>query len=233
MNSCKLESINDFLGEPIKMVYLRNFILFSSLFFSYTSYSEDTAPITITSYKRSETMQIIKIVVSFSAFIASLQVFAQLPAEVISSCIDNKATRPTVTMTTLTDSRFKNTDEIDCEDHFENAIDGLKYGGILCGNYGYIILNNNRIKLSNAKNYSINPTIKPGEIGAHLDSHSYWSKLEFSGNTYLCIERALSESGAGASVNQYYIVENPYSAAPTLNYYFLTEDIMPLESLTD
>lgn len=178
-------------------------------------------------------MQIIKNLITLTTVTVASPIVAQLPVEVISSCIHDKAMRPSVTITELTTPRFIETEESGCEDHFENAIDNLTYGGILCDNYGYIILNKQRIKLSAAANFSINPTIKPGEVGDHMDLHSYWLKIDFAGNSYLCVKRALSDSGVGASVNHYYIVENPYSPNSTLHYYFFKEDIMPIESLTD
>ena len=144
-------------------------------------------------------MQIIKAVLLFSSLAVTSQNFAQLPVEVISSCKNNKAMRSSVTMTELVAPRFIETAEPGCEEHFENSIDNLTYGGILCANYGYIILNNQRIKLSNATNYSVNPAIKPGEVGAHLDLGADWWKIDFAGNTYLCIENALSETGRGAA----------------------------------
>lgn len=176
-------------------------------------------------------MQIIKKLITLTTFLVASQMFAQPPVEVISSCTN--AMRPSVTITELPRPLYVETEETGCEDHFENAIDNLTYGGILCADYGYIILNNQRIKLSDASNFSINPTIKPGEVGDHMDLHSYWSKIDFDGNSYLCIKRALSDSGVGASVNHYYIVENPYSSTSTLSYYFFTEDIMPIEAFTD
>lgn len=169
----------------------------------------------------------------WSALTISTYSFAQLPVEVISSCINNKAVRPTVTVTKLIPPRFIETEETGCEDHFENSIDNLTYGGISCNNYGYIILNSHRIKLSDANNHSVNPAIKPGQLGDRLDLGVDWWKIDFDNNSYICVEAALSTVGDGAANNQYYIVENPYSANPTLNFYFLTDDIMPIKSFIE
>ncbi|MGQ3892192.1 hypothetical protein [Legionella sp. CNM-4043-24] len=165
------------------------------------------------------------------SFYTSL-LFAAPPAEVISSCVNNHAVSPTVTIDALEQPRLIEMPETGCEDHYENSIDNLTYGGIFCNDYGYITLNNQRIKLSDAVNYSVNPAMKPGEKGDKLDLWARWFKIDFSNNTWLCIVSAPS-SGDGGSEAEYYIVENPYSSSPILNYHFFKDDLIPAGSYTD
>ena len=51
-------------------------------------------------------------------------------------------------------------------------------------------------------------------------------------STYLCILAPLSESGVGAALSQYYIIENAFNtnAVPSVYYYFFDKDIIPITS---
>ncbi|HHU0129181.1 TPA: hypothetical protein ACT9LZ_003182, partial [Legionella pneumophila] len=58
---------------------------------------------------------------------------------------------------------------------------------------------------------------------------SDWSKIVFDNNEYLCVDVELSQSGEGADVSQYYIVENAFNTSiPVLHYYFFNKDTMPI-----
>jgi len=75
--------------------------------------------------------------------------------------------------------------------------------------------------------YSANPSIKPG---SPISAISRWSTIEFRNKLYVCINDPLSDSGQGAAYIQHYIVENAYSGAPMVYYYFFDTEIMPLTS---
>ena len=92
---------------------------------------------------------------------------------------------------------------------------GIKYG--------------KRIKLNTADNLSINPSMKPN---SPIPSTAEWFRIDYSSAAYLCIKFALSDSGDGADVFQYYIIENAFNSTQPikLNYYFLNKNVMPLTS---
>lgn len=163
----------------------------------------------------------------------SIQINAEPPVEVITSCVDHKAIRPTVTVTKLDAPRYIDPTEAGCDPRFENSIPNLLYGSIECNNKGYIIINNQRILLGDANNFSVNPAIYPGLEGNRIDLGADWLKIDFNNNSYLCVEQSLSDSGKGAAANQYYIVENPYGNNATLNYYFFEKDIFPIINYFD
>ncbi|KTD60887.1 hypothetical protein [Legionella shakespearei] len=160
--------------------------------------------------------------------ITSPLVQATPPVEVISSCKSGKADRPLVTFTQL-EGPYAAAQETDCDDHIETTEAGITYGGISCGTTSYLIINSTRLDLNNAENYSVNPSIKPKH---KIPYTAHWSKIEFNSNAYLCLEMSLSDSGVGAGISQYYIVENAYNLnPPTVYFYFFDKDIMPVSSL--
>lgn len=150
--------------------------------------------------------------------------FAIPPVEIISSCKSGKADRPTITFTKL-EGPYAAAEESGCDDHIETTEAGITYGGISCANTSYIIINSTRLNLNNAVNNSINPAIKPKH---RIPYTGNWSKIEFNNNAYLCLEMALSDSGVGAGIYQYYILENAFNSnTPIVYFYFFNKDVMP------
>lgn len=163
-----------------------------------------------------------------TALLFGVNAFAIPPVEVISSCKSGKADRPLVTFTQL-EGPYAAAQETDCDDHIETTEAGITYGGISCDTTSYLIINSTRLDLNNAENYSVNPSIKPKH---KIPYTAQWSKIEFNSNAYLCLEMSLSDSGVGAGISQYYIVENAYNTNPPIVYfYFFDKDIMPVSSL--
>ncbi|MFC3909027.1 hypothetical protein ACFORL_08070 [Legionella dresdenensis] len=158
--------------------------------------------------------------------ISPIFAIATPPVEVIGTCKNEKAVNSSVTMTKLINPGGA-ADEPDCDDHYQRSENNLTYGSIVCNNEAHLIINKQRIKLSTAQNYSINPSIKPG---SSISPIAYWSLINFDNQSYLCISDPLSESGQGATFIQYYIVENIMSETPTVNYYFFDKEVMPLTS---
>lgn len=160
-----------------------------------------------------------------SGILLGFNTFATPPVEVISSCKNSKAERPSVTYTEL-DGPIAAADEPGCDDHIETTEAGITFGGISCGNTSYLIINSTRLDLSKALNYSVNPAVKPKH---RIPYTANWSKIDFNNNAYMCIEMALSDSGAGAGVSQYYVVENAFNSNPPIVYfYFFDKNIMPM-----
>lgn len=157
--------------------------------------------------------------------INSMIVMAMPPVEVLSSCKNEKAINAPVIMTKLKTPGGANDPQ--CDDHYQRREGDITYGMITCQHEPYLIVNESRLKLSSAKNYSVNPSIKPG---APISIISNWSSIKFANQSYLCINDPLSESGQGATRTQYYIIENITSGTPVVNYYFFDKDIMPLTS---
>lgn len=97
---------------------------------------------------------------------------------------------------------------------------------LFCGEETSLIIKGNRYNLNNALNNSVNPSITPQN---DISGMSKWWKIDFSNVSYICIDAPLSNSGDGANVHQYYIVENAYnSSTPIINYYFFNKEMMPL-----
>lgn len=89
-----------------------------------------------------------------------------------------------------------------------------------------VFINGYNLLLEKAINLSINPYIGPGGM---ISSHAEWLKITHRNHTYLCIDQALSDSGAGAARAQYYIIENAMPLeVPTVYYYLFETDVMPL-----
>lgn len=171
-------------------------------------------------------MSIKNLSLAILGIICSDLVFADLPPEVIGSCKQHKANSSSVTYTKLISPEGLGDDETGCLNHAESTINSFNYGSIICNDENYLILKGSRINLNTAQNHSINPSIAPGD---DISPVSKWSKIVFSNNNYLCIAQPLSPSGQGASVEQYYIVENAYNTStPIIHYYFFDKDIMPM-----
>ncbi|KTD46924.1 hypothetical protein Lrub_1846 [Legionella rubrilucens] len=155
-------------------------------------------------------------------------VFADLPPEVIGSCKQHKPVNSSVTFINIDPPEGLGDDEPKCLNHAESTENSLNYGSIICNDENYLILKGSRINLKTAQNHSVNPSISPG---ADIAPVATWSKITFDNNDYLCISMPLSPSGTGASVEQYYIVENAYNnSTPIIHYYFFNQEIMPTTS---
>jgi hypothetical protein len=173
-------------------------------------------------------MSVRKNLIFILGFFSAQFAFADLPAEVIGSCKNAKAVNSSVTMTKLAPPQGLGDDETGCLNHFESTVNSFNYGSIICNNENYLILKSTRINLNTAQNHSVNPSVTPG---ADIAPGSSWAKIAFNNNEYLCIDTALSPSGNGDNVSQYYIVENAYnSSTPIIHYYFFNRDIMPMTS---
>ncbi|HGI8170831.1 TPA: hypothetical protein ACJT8G_002867 [Legionella pneumophila] len=152
-------------------------------------------------------------------------VLADVPVEVIGSCKNSRAVNASVTYTKIIPPAGVD-DSPGCTNHIESTEGSFNYGAITCNHENYLILKSDRINLNTAQNHSVNPSITPGNRVTQL---SDWSKIVFDNNEYLCIDVELSQSGEGADVSQYYIVENAFNTStPVLHYYFFNKDIMPM-----
>lgn len=172
-------------------------------------------------------MSIKKLIIILGALSANC-VFANLPPEVIGSCKQHKAVSSSITFTKMIAPEGLGDDEPGCLNHAESTENTFNYGSIICNDENYLILKGVRINLNTALNHSVNPSILPGD---DIVPVSKWSKITFDTIDYLCISMPLSPSGTGASVEQYYIVENAYNnSTPIIHYYFFDQEIMPMTS---
>ncbi|HEM0351364.1 hypothetical protein [Legionella erythra] len=151
--------------------------------------------------------------------------YATPPVEVIDSCKNSKPAKGTVVMTSLP-MPAAHEDQPGCMDHRESTINNFNYGQITCNDKTSLIVKGNRYDLDTAVNHSVNPSISPDGDILPL---SYWWKIEFNNNEYLCINTPLSPSGHGANVMQHYIVENPSNTTtPVIYFYFFDKEVMPI-----
>ena len=173
-------------------------------------------------------MSLIQIATIISGIIITPFALASPPVEVFASCKNLVPVSSSVTMTKLLAPGGLGDDEPKCIDHFESTLNNFNYGYITCHDETSLIIKGSRINLKASVNHSINPSITPG---GDISVLSYWWKIEFNNIGYLCIDTPLSPSGDGANVFQYYIVENAFNLdTPTIHFYFLNKDVMPLAS---
>lgn len=154
-----------------------------------------------------------------------------LPPEVIGSCKNNEASRPTVTMSSIPSPLGMQDSNVEpgCVDHFENTTNNFTYGFITCNNNVNLIIKKTRYDTGSAENLSVNPNTGPG---GEISVTASWWKIKFNDVAYLCIDNPLSSSGQAGNVSQYYIVENAFnSGKPTLHYYFFDKEITPIDSI--
>lgn len=168
--------------------------------------------------------QIISIVVGV---LCLNQSHSEPPFEVLRSCIDLKPKNAFITLTELVDGVVAKTNEANCENQFSETFNGHLYGMVTCKNDFYLIFNDQKIQASRAINKSVNPEIKPGIIFSNC---ALWHKINQNTKSYLCIQAALTESGTGSSLTQYYLVENAFipRTVAAVYYYFFEKNIMPI-----
>ena len=155
--------------------------------------------------------------------------YADPPFEILRSCIDLKPQNPSITLTELVNGFVSEVNEPNCEDLFSETYEGHVYGMVTCNDIFYLIINDQKIQASTVINMSINPEIPPGFI---FTNRAMWHKIDLNNKSYLCIQAALTESGTGSWMRQYYIAENAFEpqATPTVYYYFFEKDIIPITS---
>tara|TARA_Y100000588_G_C14200876_1_gene902435 strand:+ start:820 stop:1344 length:525 start_codon:yes stop_codon:yes gene_type:complete len=173
-------------------------------------------------------MSLKKLYLLISILFISQEALAEIPVEVIDSCKKHKPVNASVAFKEMIPPSGQD-DILNCTDYMEYTNGSFKYGAITCDDKNYLVLNSEKINLKAAVNNSINPSISPGEAISPVAS---WSKIIFKNNSYLCIRFPLSPSGQGASVLQYYIIENAFNASkPILHYYFFDKKIMPMTAV--
>lgn len=171
-------------------------------------------------------MSLKKIIFTLSTITLSLQLHATPPVEILSACKNMKAPNKKVALIRMIAPGGVDNSQAGCSEHYERAARSFSYGGIVCNDLSYVIINGIKTKLSTAQNYSINPSIKPG---SPITPVANWLKIAFNNQEYICIRQPLSDSGTGASYLQFYIIENAYtSTSPVVYYYFLEKHVMPL-----
>ncbi|WP_133131235.1 hypothetical protein [Legionella yabuuchiae] len=152
------------------------------------------------------------------------------PFEVIQSCMTGKATMPDLTIKEIEEDGFTSDNIDNCEARYNRHFKHHLFGMVVCGEEFFLVRNHEKIRFDTAINHSLNPRIKPG---IPFTVRSFWKKIDFKGESYLCIESPLSESGVGASINQYYIIEHGFeeTTVPILYYYFFNGDVRPVFSI--
>ena len=152
-----------------------------------------------------------------------------IPFEILRSCIDLKPKNDSIKMTRLLDGLVSEENEEHCEDQFGQQFNNHYYGMVTCGDVFYLIIKDQKIRADNSINMSINPEIQPGLI---FSNRAFWTKIDQDNKSYLCIDAALTESGTGSHLSQYYIVDNAFDPkeAPVVYYYFFEKNIIPITS---
>lgn len=157
------------------------------------------------------------------------QSHSEPPFEILRTCIDLKPQNTAITLTELVEGTVAKVNEHNCENQYSETFNGHLYGMVTCNDIFYLIINDQKIQASTAVNMSVNPEITPGYI---FSNRALWHKIDQNNKSYLCIQSALTESGTGSALSQYYIIENAFDSAviPVLYYYFFEKNIAPITS---
>lgn len=154
-----------------------------------------------------------------------------IPPEVIGSCRNNEAVRPSVTISPLPSPLGMPDDNVEagCVDHFEKTSNNFTFGYITCNDNIKLIVKGSRYDAESAQNLSVNPNVGSG---GEIFVTANWRKIQFNNIDYLCIDNPLSSSGYAGNVSQYYIIENAFNSnTPILYYYFFDKEITPIDSI--
>jgi hypothetical protein len=157
------------------------------------------------------------------------QSYSEPSFEILRSCIDLKPKNSSIRLTELVDGAVAKVNENNCENQFDQEVNGHLYGMVTCNDEFYLIINDQKIKADTAINRSINPEIKPGWI---FTNRARWYRIDQGDQSYLCIQAAITESGIGAKDSQYYMIENAFekNAVPVMYYYFFDKNLIPITS---
>lgn len=151
------------------------------------------------------------------------QSYADIPAEVLQTCIDFEPKNKSIKRIELPFEGVASKNEPNCEDQYNWYFEGNLYGKVVCNNISYLILNNKKVELKSAINRSVNRDEAPGRDFTY---HNFWYKIDQDNQSFLCIKSPMTDSGVGNSVYHYYIVENAFNpkASPVLYYYFFEKE---------
>ncbi|KTC66250.1 Uncharacterised protein (plasmid) [Legionella adelaidensis] len=156
--------------------------------------------------------------------LCSVGIFAMPPVEILQSCKNMEPANRTITMKLLDDAGLSEQKDIDCKNQYESTIDGQLYGWATCNNKPYLIIANRKFSTESAKNYSMNPSIKPD---IPIISHPLWYRIDKGDKSYLCLLSPLSDTGSAANSWQYYLVEDAFDVSKTdypIYYYFFDKN---------
>ncbi|MDX1838860.1 hypothetical protein DIZ81_13960 [Legionella taurinensis] len=149
--------------------------------------------------------------------------------EILQSCKNAEPANNSISMEELDAPGVEQTVEAGCEEKYELTYNHQKFGSITCNNEGYLIINSNRIKLTSAANFSVNPAVKPDT--PLLLTAQYW-KITKENESYLCVASAIDQSGSRSGSAQYYIAENAFNSDPvSLYFYYFDRESLPLTSM--
>ena len=174
-------------------------------------------------------MSIVKKMITISLLFISITSNANIPLEVLQSCIKLKPYNNNIQLSELDNDGYDNKKFDNCEDLYDRIINDHIYGTADCYNKFYFIIKDKKLDPAKARNYSINPEIKPGN---YFSSRASWYQINLAKESYICIAAPLTESGIGDSAMQYYIIENAFDEKkdPVIYYYFFEKDIIPIDS---
>lgn len=164
-----------------------------------------------------------KVVFILITLFVSPIVFAMPPVEFLQSCKSGKPANNLITMTLL-DGFGSSKNDSDCKNRFDSEINGQMYGAEVCGEKPYLIIANKKISTEKAKNYSMDPNVKPD---IPILRFSEWWRVNRGDKSYLCIQTPLSDTGSAANSWQYYLVEDAFDVSKAeynIYYYFFDKN---------
>ncbi|KTD75195.1 hypothetical protein Lwal_3236 [Legionella waltersii] len=166
-----------------------------------------------------------KFVVILSCIFISSIGLAMPPVEFLQSCKNSKPANDSITMTLLDGFGTTNDNEPGCRNHFDSEINAQIYGAVVCDDQPYLIIANKKISTATAKNYSMNPSVKPD---IPILRFSDWWRINKGDKSYLCIQTSLSDTASAANSWQYYLVEDAFDVNKknyNISYYFFDKNV--------
>lgn len=176
-------------------------------------------------------MFIKKLILMLSSLIICVNAWCLPPVEVIHACKNRTAPNKYITLTEMDTPAGVDVSTPNCDFKAEADFNNIIYGYIDCNQHHQnLIWNNIEYDLKTvALNHSVNPQVTPGD---YIQLPSTWKKIDFNGESYVCLEAPLSDSGDAVNSFQYYLIENAFNSniTPIFHYYFFDKEIMSLTS---
>lgn len=130
--------------------------------------------------------------------------------QILQSCKNGKAANNKIVMSEIEGVGYNDQEDLNCKNQFDTEIDGKLYGSVTCSHKAYLIIANKKISTETAKNYSLNPAVKP--TTPILQAAGWWRIIDKDKKNYLCIQSPLSDTGSASNLWQYYLIEDPFNA---------------------
>lgn len=140
--------------------------------------------------------------------------------DIVNSCHDGKPASSDIKLKELDGGGFVIKPFLGCESQYQINFDDKVYGYVSCNEKQYLIVNGARFLAAEARNYSINKGIMPGE-DMFAGSTIFYGLIK-DGESYVCITAPLFDSGRLANYMVFYLIKHrPMDKNPEVGFYFM------------